>query len=118
MARRAERAAEEASGSALWYGKRDPRMSSQDWDRRKRELQYLKDPLEVAAFVHKELKKGRMTEMLQLVTMVSHSMQVIVSWNHIINHYLMLGRIPEAFKVFNDVSPQLHFRAQPLMIRR
>lgn len=105
---------EEVSSREMWLGKRDPRISQAEWDRRKRELQYLRDPLEVAAFVKQELAKGKAKEMLQLVRMASHSMQVVVSWNHIIDHFMKkstvstndgmkLHNVNEAMKTFNEV---------------
>ena len=93
----------EVSSGEMWLGKRDPRMSQAEWDRRKKELQFLHDPLEVAAFVKQELAKGKSKEMLQLVRMASHSMQVIVSWNHIIDH-LMKTNVNDAMKIYNEVS--------------
>lgn len=84
-------------------GRRDPRMSESDWNRRKRELRHLQDPLDLAAFVKQELDKDRVEEMLQLVRMASHSMQCIVSWNHIIDHLLAKERVKDALKVYNDV---------------
>lgn len=79
-------------------------MTPQERTARTKELQYLKDPLEVANFVKKELGKDKAKEMLQLVRMASHSMQCIVSWNHIINYHLERERISEAMKVYNEVS--------------
>lgn len=84
-------------------GSRDPNVSDRDWNNRKRELRHLQDPLELAVFVKSELKKGKAAEMLQLVRMASHSMACIVSWNHIIDHYLANERIADAMKVYNDV---------------
>ena len=79
-------------------------MPTNEWNARRRELQYLKDPLEVASFVKKELGKDKATAMLQLVRMASHSMQVVVSWNHIIDYYMAKERLSEALKVYNEVS--------------
>lgn len=84
-------------------GAPDPSMSATDWSNRKRELRHLQDPLELADFVRQELGKGKSTEMLQLVRMASHSMQCVVSWNHIIDHYLAKERVNDALKVYNDV---------------
>jgi pentatricopeptide repeat protein len=84
-------------------GKRDPQMSDSDWNRRKRELRHLQDPLELAEFVKAELRKDKVEEMLQLVRMASHSMESVVSWNHIIDHYLAKERVNDALKVYNDV---------------
>ncbi|KAL1609872.1 hypothetical protein SLS60_001537 [Paraconiothyrium brasiliense] len=83
-------------------------MTPAEWDRRRRELQHLHDPLEVAAFVKQELAKGKTKEMLQLVRMASHSMQVVVSWNHIIDH-LMKTSVSEAMKVYNDMKKRAQF---------
>jgi pentatricopeptide repeat protein len=88
----------------MWLGKRDPRIPKAAFDARRRELRWLKDPLEVAAFVKKELGKDKATEMLQLVRMASHSMQVVVSWNHIVDYYLAKERVSDALKVYNEVS--------------
>lgn len=78
-------------------------MSDSDWNRRKRELRHLQDPLELAVFVKQELAKDKVDEMLQLVYMASHSMECIVSWNHIIDYYLDKGRVKDALKAYNDV---------------
>jgi hypothetical protein len=84
-------------------GRRDPTISDQDWNNRKRELRHLQDPLELATFVKNELRKDKTTEMLQLVRMASHSMACVVSWNHIIDHCLAKERVADALKVYNDV---------------
>jgi hypothetical protein len=85
-------------------GKRDPTISERDWNNRLRELQHLQDPLELATFVKSELRKGKEAEMWQLVRMASHSMQCVVSWNHVIDHYLAKERVSDALKVYNDVG--------------
>lgn len=85
-------------------GRRDPSMSLNEWNNRKRELQYLKDPLELANFVKKELMKDKATEMVHLVRMASHSMQCIVSWNHLIDYYLAKEKVTHALKIYNDVG--------------
>ncbi|KAF2133325.1 pentatricopeptide repeat protein-like protein [Dothidotthia symphoricarpi CBS 119687] len=90
-------------------GKRDSNMSDTDWNNRKRELRFLKDPLELATFVKNELGKGRVTEMLQLTRMASHSMMCIVSWNHIIDHYLANERVNDALKVYNEMKKRAQF---------
>jgi pentatricopeptide repeat protein len=94
----------EAEGTSMWLGKRDPRVDEKDWNARRRELQWLKDPLEVANFVKKELGKDKGREMLQLVRMASHSMQCVVSWNHLIDYYCAKERVSEALKVYNEAG--------------
>lgn len=73
------------------------------------ELRHLQDPLELATFVKRELAKGKATEMLQLVRMASHSMECIVSWNHIIDHYLAKERVNDALKVYNEMKKRAQF---------
>ncbi|KAF2444898.1 pentatricopeptide repeat protein-like protein [Karstenula rhodostoma CBS 690.94] len=99
----------ELGSGEMWLGKRDPRMTPAEWDRRRRELQHLHDPLEVAAFVKQELAKGKTKEMQQLVRMASHSMQVVVSWNHIIDHLMRSASVSEAFKVYNEMKKRGQF---------
>lgn len=82
---------------------RDPSVSPADWNKRRRELQYLSDPLELANFVRKELGKDKETEMLQLVRMASKDMQCVVSWNHIVRHMLAKGKTAQAMKIYNEV---------------
>jgi hypothetical protein len=83
--------------------RRDPTISLADWNRRRRELQHLRDPLELANFVKQELGKGKETEMLQLVRIASRSMECVVSWNHIIKDALEKGKVNHALKVYNEV---------------
>lgn len=78
-------------------------MSDSDLDRRRRELRFLKDPLELANFVKDELGKDKIREMQQLVLMASQSMQCVVSFNHIIDYLLSKGRVNDGLKVYNDV---------------
>lgn len=108
----------EMDGSSPWMGKRDPSMSTSEWDRRRKELQYLRDPLDLANFVKKELGKGKSTEMLQLVRMASHSMQCIVSWNHIIDNLMGKERVTDALKVYNEVCSSANFEEAVLTLSR
>ncbi|OAL00295.1 pentatricopeptide repeat protein-like protein [Phaeosphaeriaceae sp. SRC1lsM3a] len=90
-------------------GRRDPTISDTDWRNRKNELRYLQDPLDLARFVKDELRKGKVNEMGQLVRMASHSMNCIVSWNHLIDHYLAQERVGDALKVYNDMKKRAQF---------
>lgn len=91
------------STNLMKLGKKPLGMSDTDWNRRKRELRYLQDPLDLAQFVRAELNKDKVDEMKQLVQMASHSMACVVSWNHIIDHYLAKSQVSNAIKVYNDV---------------
>ncbi|KAF2633931.1 hypothetical protein BU25DRAFT_381799 [Macroventuria anomochaeta] len=93
----------------MTLGKRDTSMSETDWNRRKRELRYLQDPLDLAQFVQAELKKDKVVEMKQLVQMASHSMACVVSWNHIIDYYLAKSQVGSALKVYNDMKKRAQF---------
>ncbi|CAI6340259.1 unnamed protein product [Periconia digitata] len=90
----------------MWLGKRDGSIPAAEWNARKKELQWLKDPLEIATFVKKELRKDRADEMLQLVRMASHSMQVIVSWNHLIDYHMFHGKMSAAMKIYTEKRAQ------------
>ncbi|KAF1921168.1 pentatricopeptide repeat protein-like protein [Ampelomyces quisqualis] len=93
----------------LKLGPRDSIISDRDWENRKRELRHLQDPLELATFVKRELRKGRTMEMEQLVRMAGHSMNCVVSWNHIIDHHLAKERIGKAMKLYNDMKNRQQF---------
>jgi hypothetical protein len=99
-----QNAATHASASSETSKRRDPAIPLADWNRRRRELQHLADPLELANFVKQELRKGKETEMLQLVRIASRSMQCVVSWNHIIKYTLDKGRVAQALKFYNEVG--------------
>lgn len=91
------------SPNLMKLGKKPLGMTDTDWNRRKRELRFLQDPLDLAQFVWAELRKDKVEEMKQLVQMASHSMACVVSWNHIIDHYLAKSQVHRALKVYNDV---------------
>ena len=91
------------SANLMKLGKKPLSMSDTDWNRRKQELRYLQDPLELAQFVRAELNKDKVEEMKQLVQMASHSMACVVSYNHIIDYYLSKSQVTRALKVYNDV---------------
>ena len=91
------------SANLMRLGKKPLGMSDTDWNRRKQELRYLQDPLELAQFVRAELDKDKVEEMKQLVLMASHSMECVVSYNHIIDYYLSKSQVSRALKVYNEV---------------
>ncbi|KAJ8107332.1 hypothetical protein OPT61_g8941 [Boeremia exigua] len=90
-------------------GRKPPHVTDTDWNRRKRELRYLQDPLDLAQFVRAELNKDKVDEMKQLVQMASHSMACVVSWNHIIDYYLAKSEVTLALKVYNDMKKRAQF---------
>ncbi|KAH6616297.1 pentatricopeptide repeat protein-like protein [Boeremia exigua] len=90
-------------------GRKPPHMSDTEWNRRKRELRFLQDPLDLAQFVRAELEKDKVDEMKQLVQMASHSMACVVSWNHIIDHYLAKSQVAPAIKVYNEMKKRAQF---------
>lgn len=90
-------------------GRKPPHMTDTDWNRRKRELRHLQDPLDLAQFVRAELSKDKVEEMKQLVQMASHSMACVVSWNHIIDYHLAKSQVSHALKVYNDMKKRAQF---------
>ncbi|KAF2111682.1 hypothetical protein BDV96DRAFT_499136 [Lophiotrema nucula] len=99
----------ESTHASRNFGRRDGRIPKSEWSKRKRELQHLADPLELANFVKQQLGKDKPAEMLQLVQMASHEMQCIVSWNHIIDHCLAKGKVSLAVKTYNDMKKRAQF---------
>ncbi|OSS54873.1 hypothetical protein B5807_00211 [Epicoccum nigrum] len=97
------------SANLMKLGKKPLGMSDTDWNRRKQELRYLQDPLELAQFVRAELNKDKVEEMKQLVQMASHSMACVVSWNHIIDYYLSKSQVSRALKVYNEMKKRSQF---------
>lgn len=99
-----------AAASSKDSKRRDPAIPQADWNRRRRELQHLNDPMELANFVKQQLGKEKDEEMLQLVRIASRTMQCIVGWNHLIKHTLDKGKVSQALKVYNEVCdrPLLH----------
>ncbi|KAL1622399.1 hypothetical protein SLS54_004963 [Diplodia seriata] len=61
------------------------------------------DPLRLADTVQKRLSKGDIEPVLDLVRFASNSMDCVVSWNHIIDHFMNLGRPSHALKIYNEV---------------
>ncbi|KKY27306.1 putative pentatricopeptide repeat protein [Diplodia seriata] len=60
------------------------------------------DPLRLADTVQKRLSKGDIEPVLDLVRFASNSMDCVVSWNHIIDHFMNLGRPSHALKIYNE----------------
>lgn len=98
--------------------RRDPAIPLADWNKRRKELQHLADPLELANFVQKELAKGKETEMLQLVRIASRSMNCVVGWNHIIKRTLEQGKISQALKFYNEVCGRLSSNSMHILTIR
>jgi hypothetical protein len=77
--------------------------SKADWAARK-ELQYLKDPVDVAYHVRAVLKKGEFEHAAHLTRLATKTMNVVVSWNHLIDYQLGKDSIHHALKLYNEVS--------------
>ncbi|KAI0393653.1 hypothetical protein F5Y17DRAFT_431284 [Xylariaceae sp. FL0594] len=77
--------------------------SKTDWAVRK-ELEYLKDPVDVAYHVRAVLKKGQFEHAAHLTRIATKSMDVVVSWNHLIDYQLRKDSIHHALKLFNEMK--------------
>jgi len=77
--------------------------SKVDWAVRK-ELQYLKDPVDAAYHVRAVLKKGDFEHAAHLTRLATKTMNVVVSWNHLIEYQLGKDSIHHALKLYNEVS--------------
>ena len=77
----------------------------------KEELRWLQDPLKLSERVRAVLPRKDATKpvlaetkALALVRVASKSMDCVVAWNHIIDHYMAQGKPKLAQKTFNEVS--------------
>ncbi|KAL1635352.1 hypothetical protein SLS56_001775 [Neofusicoccum ribis] len=73
--------------------------------RLQKELEWFgSDPLKLADTVKKRLSNGDDTKTLELVRFASKFMECVVSWNHLIDHYMALGRPSQALKLYNEMK--------------
>lgn len=61
------------------------------------------DPVKLAETVQKRLAKGDLQATLDLVRFASSLQDCVVSWNHIIDHFMTEGRATQALKIYNEV---------------
>lgn len=69
----------------------------------KQHLQRMRDPYQIAQYVKKAIERGAFDEALLLVQRAGRQAQIVVSWNHLINHQLKEQRLNAAIKLYNDV---------------
>ncbi|PHH72262.1 hypothetical protein CDD82_6056 [Ophiocordyceps australis] len=62
------------------------------------------DPWHIGNQVERILANGGFDEALMLAQKFSARMQVVVSWNHLIDHLLKRQKIKEAIKLYNDMK--------------
>lgn len=67
------------------------------------ELQYIRDPLELADTVQKLLQAKNTEKALGMVRQASSKMACTVGWNHLINYDMQMGKIQSALKLYNEV---------------
>lgn len=70
----------------------------------KKELQLTTDPYHIAQNVAKKLEDKQFDKALMLVQAASKDKQVVVSWNHLIEHQFQNQKLHVAIRLFNDVS--------------
>lgn len=76
----------------------------------KEELVYLRDPLKLAEHVDGLVKKDGFDKAAELVRMAGKNMPCTVSWNHLIDHEMSKGRVANAVKLYNEVTPGSWFK--------
>lgn len=69
----------------------------------KKELQYTTDPYHIAENVAKKLEEKDFEKALALTREASKDKQVVVSWNHLIEHQLRNQKLHTAIKLYNEV---------------
>lgn len=80
----------------------------------KKELQLTTDPFHIAENVHKKLKENDFEKALMLAREASKDKQVVVSWNHLIEHQFAHQKLGAAIKLYNEVGP-VHRTVAPLL---
>lgn len=70
----------------------------------RKHLNYLDDPWKIAQDVEGMLAKDRFDEAVLLTQAAGKSMQVTVSWNHLIDYMMEKQQLRKAIKLYNDVS--------------
>ena len=68
-------------------------------------MRWLRDPSELADRVKRLLSKGELEKAATLTREAQRTGSAcIVSWNHLIDHQMQIGKPDLAFKLYNDVS--------------
>ncbi|KAK7712739.1 hypothetical protein SLS57_007693 [Botryosphaeria dothidea] len=71
----------------------------------KKELQWLGgDPLQLAESVRRKLSKGEEEKTVDLVRFASKDMDCVVSWNHLIDHFMSKGQVNQSLKLYNEMK--------------
>lgn len=76
------------------------------------EVRWLKDPVKLADHTVKLLREDQFEKALDIVRLASRDVVSTVSWNHLIDYEMSKARVPNAVKLYNEVSSSLvhHFR--------
>lgn len=87
----------------------DPSLSPQLERAVKKELVYLSDPLKHAHHVRQTLRSNEYDKAVALCRIASRDMQVIVSWNHMIDWLLVRSEVKLALKTYNEMKKRAQF---------
>ncbi|KAI1771282.1 hypothetical protein F4818DRAFT_209259 [Hypoxylon cercidicola] len=83
---------------------KSPKVSkSREWAALK-QLQYLKDPLHIAAYVKKTLENDNFEEAALITRKASKNTKVAVSWNFLIDYQLQRDKLHAAIKLYNEMK--------------
>ena len=72
--------------------------------RLEKELAYLRDPLKLATYTTQLLNRNEREKALEIIRQAGKNGPCTVSWNHIIDHDMSLGKVKSAISVFNEAS--------------
>lgn len=75
----------------------------------KKELVYLKDPLKHANYVRSILRDNEYDKAIALCRIASKNMEVVVSWNHLIDYLLTRRELKTALKIYNEMKKRAQF---------
>lgn len=107
---------EEFGGKTVNHNSNRPRSPTLDKKMQravKKELQWVRDPWHLADNIRVKLKAGEFEKALELTRKASSGDQVVVSWNHLIEHQLEQKKLHAAIKLFNEVSSSVSNMSVP-----
>jgi len=70
----------------------------------KKQLEFMKDPFHIAAYVKKLLDKESFDEALLMTRKASKHHKMVVGWNHLIDFCMQQQRLHGAIKIYNEMK--------------
>lgn len=69
----------------------------------KKEIAYLTDSVKLADHTLKLLRDEDPEKAIEIVRLAGKSRDCVVSWNHIVDYHMSLGKVNTSIKMYNEV---------------